>query len=197
MKGLFIVFEGIDGSGKTSVCEYTGKLLKEKGYDVLLTAEPTKGEIGTMIRKGIEGSTQDTEALLFAADRAQHTADITKWMDDGKIVICDRYYASSLAYQSASLGGSASDMRWLRDVNDHIIIEPDVTFLIDVSPEVGLMRAGGRGELSRFEKKGFLASVRKNYLDLANEKGFTVMDGESPIRDNAEKAVNMIERKVK
>lgn len=197
MKGLFVVFEGIDGSGKTSVCEYTGKLLKESGFDVVITAEPTKDPIGTLIRSSIEGITQDAEALLFAADRAQHTVQIKKWVEDGKIVICDRYYASTLAYQSASFEGESSDMEWLRAMNDRIIMEPDITFLIDVSPETGLRRANTRGKLSKFERTDYLGSVRDVYLSLAEEKGFTIMSGESPIPENASKAMEMIISKVK
>lgn len=197
MKGLFVVFEGIDGSGKTSVCEYAGKLLKEAGCDVILTAEPTKDPIGMLIRSSVEGITQDAEALLFAADRAQHTVQIKEWVKAGKVVICDRYYASTIAYQSADFDGESSDIQWLRTINDHIAIDPDLTFLIDVSPETGLMRANTRGKLSKFEKKEYLEKVRSVYLDIAKEKGFTIMSGEEPIQVNASKATEMIIEKVK
>lgn len=195
MTGRFIVFEGIDGSGKSSVCEEVGKILAEDGRDVAVTAEPTTDAIGTLIRKGIEGISPETEALLFVADRSHHTQQIRKWMDDGTTVLCDRYYASTLAYQSAPLDGRSVDMDWLITLNERITIRPDLTFLMDVSPETGLERVKGRGELSRFEKVGYLRQVRDNYLEIAKRDGFIVLNAERPIEDTVGDVLRMIREK--
>jgi len=176
--GKFVVFEGIDGSGKSSVCREVGRILRENGADVVITAEPTDGEIGKIIRAAGPDMPRETEALLFTADRADHTIKIKKWVGEGSIVLCDRYYASTLAYQSVSADGDAPDEEWLRCINDPVIIEPDMTFLLDVSPEKGMSRAETRGILSKFEKTGYLRRVRENYLRIAKEKGFAVIDAE-------------------
>jgi len=172
-KGIFIVFEGIDGSGKSSCMDSVASALKNK--DVIKTAEPTDGEIGMLVRSSAD-ITAEAEALLFVADRAQHTHIIKKWIDDGKIVLCDRYYASTLAYQTASLDGDRADTEWLRTLNDMIITEPDITFLFDIDPEISISRVESRGSKSKFERPEYLKEVRENYLKIAKERGFTVID---------------------
>ena len=177
MKGMFIVFEGIDGSGKSSVC----KRLAKEFDNAVVTAEPTDSEIGMLIRT--MDVSRETEALLFVADRADHTQRIRKWVDEGRIVICDRYYASTLAYQSAPLNGPALPMEWLEALNEKVIMEPDMTFLFDVKPEVGLTRVSSRGQITKFEKQTYLENVRKNYLDIAKRKGFMIIDAERSAND--------------
>jgi len=172
-KGIFIVFEGIDGSGKSSCMDSVASALK--GRDVVKTAEPTDGEIGMLIRSSAN-MTAEAEALLFVADRAQHTHTIKKWIDDGKIVLCDRYYASTLAYQIVSPDGDRVNAEWLRALNDMVITEPDITFLFDIDPEISIERIESRGSKSKFERLGYLKEVRENYLGIAKERGFTVID---------------------
>ncbi|MBR4686105.1 MAG: dTMP kinase, partial [Candidatus Methanomethylophilaceae archaeon] len=114
MKGAFIVFEGADGAGKSSLCKRVAEWLTAKGRDVVLTAEPTHEGIGAFIRSGNAGGiSQRTEALLFVADRNDHTEKIMRMVEEGKIVLSDRYFASTVAYQSARLDGDASDRDWL------------------------------------------------------------------------------------
>ncbi|MCL1983843.1 MAG: dTMP kinase [Methanomassiliicoccaceae archaeon] len=173
-KGVFIVFEGIDGSGKSSCMAGVASEL-EKDHNVAVTAEPTKSEIGMLIRSSPD-VTAEAEALLFAADRAQHTQQIKEWMEDGRIVLCDRYYASTLAYQSANLNGRSADIRWLTDIHTGVIIRPDLTLLFDIDPEIGLERIAPRGEVSKFERLEYLKEVRKNYLVIAEKDRFKVMD---------------------
>lgn len=192
MKGLFVVFEGIDGSGKSSVCGAVGGILKEKGLETVITAEPTTDEIGMLIRNGIEGITREAEALLFVADRAMHTSKMADWIEDGAIVLCDRYYASTLAYQAAPMDGKALDGQWLWKLNEPVIREPDITFLMDVSPEIGLRRVGARGELSKFERSDYLNAVRDNYLKMADSKGFIVMDAERPMDETVNEVIEII-----
>ena len=196
-RGVFAVFEGIDGSGKSSVCRAVSEMLSAGGIMTVLTAEPTRNEIGMLIRSGkVKYITDETEALLFVADRAQHTVQIEEWVSEGLTVICDRYYASTLAYQAAPLNGRALDMDWLIAMNDKVTAEPDVTFLLDISPEKGLKRIDKRGELSKFEKLEYLKAVRNNYLGIAEKKGFKVIDAERPFDDIVNEVYQTIKKKV-
>ena len=103
-----------------------------------------------------------------------HTEQVKKWMDEGYDVLCDRYFASTLAYQSAA----GMDIGWLRSINSKAIIEPDVTILMDIDPEISLKRVSQRGEISRFEKLDYLRKVRKAYLDIAGEFSFEIIDAD-------------------
>jgi len=172
-KGLFIVFEGIDGSGKSSCMASVAEALKRK--NVIVTSEPTRSKIGMLIRSSPE-SLPETEALLFTADRAEHTAEIKKWIAENKIVLCDRYFASTVAYQSSKLNGRSADTQWLLRMNEKVIIQPDLTLLFDIDPEKGLERVESRGEKSKFERLEFLSEVRKNYLKLAKKFDFVIID---------------------
>jgi dTMP kinase len=171
-KGLFIVFEGIDGSGKSSCIRSIADALKN---NVIVTSEPTRSEIGMLIRSSND-IIPETEALLFTADRAEHTLEIKKWIEEKKTVLCDRYYASTVAYQSAEMNGRSVDMHWLLRINLKVIIHPDVTFLFDIDPVKGLERVESRGEKSKFERLEYLREVRKNYLRLAKKFNFVVID---------------------
>ena len=146
-----------------------------KKSNVIVTSEPTKGKIGTVIRSSPE-LLPETEALLFTADRAEHTAEIKKWLDGNNIVLCDRYYASTVAYQSAKLDGRSADRHWLMRMNLNVIIEPDVTFLFDIDPEKGLERVESRGSKSKFERLEYLREVRRNYLKIAKKHNFVIID---------------------
>ena len=103
-------------------------MLSEKGYSVVLTAEPTHDRIGRIIRTGaIPGISQATEALLFAADRSDHTEAMERWAEEGKIVICDRYFASTIAYQSSGLDGADVDRGWLLAVSERFVGVPYIS----------------------------------------------------------------------
>ena len=194
MVGLFVVFEGIDGSGKSSVCRSVKKSLEAEDENVIITAEPTDSDIGRMIRNG-ENFTPETEALLFVADRACHTVEIKKWVGKGLIVLCDRYYASTLAYQAASLGKDV-DLEWLTTINEKVSIEPDLTFLLDVDPIKGLDRVGKRGETSRFEHLEYQKKVRENYLEIAEKRGFTIIDASKGRRTVASEVLKIIRKRL-
>ncbi|MFA6679928.1 MAG: dTMP kinase [Candidatus Methanomethylophilaceae archaeon] len=194
MVGLFVVFEGIDGSGKSSVCRSVKKILEAEDENVIITAEPTDSDIGRMIRNG-ENFTPETEALLFVADRACHTVEIKKWVGKGLIVLCDRYYASTLAYQAASLGKDV-DLEWLTTINEKVSIEPDLTFLLDVDPIKGLDRVGKRGETSRFEHLEYQKKVRENYLEIAEKRGFTIIDASKGRRTVASEVLKIIRKRL-
>jgi dTMP kinase len=195
MSGAFIVFEGADGAGKSTLCERIAKGLESRGLDVVRTAEPTHEGIGAFIRSGSAGEiSQRTEALLFVADRNDHTEWMEKQVSEGKIVLCDRYFASTVAYQSARLNGDASDMDWLIRINDEFIDIPDAIILLDVDPEVGMGRVGSRGEeISKFERLDFQKQVRSNYLALAKEYGFDVIDASKGPDEVFDEAMKIIE----
>lgn len=194
MSGAFIVFEGADGAGKSSLCSRIKDELSRKGFDVVLTAEPTHERIGAFIRDGsVKDISQRTEALLFVADRNDHTEKIMELVSQGKIVLCDRYFSSTVAYQSARLNGDASDRDWLIEINSQFIQKPDLTILLDIDPEVGMGRVGSRGEeISKFEKLDFQNQVRSNYLELAEEFGFDVVDASEPQDAVFEKVMKIV-----
>ena len=178
MEGAFIVFEGVDGSGKSTVCRRVASQLESEGRKVILTAEPTHEGIGAFIRSGSAGDiSQSTEALLFVADRNDHTEKMMEWVSEGAVVLCDRYFASTVAYQSAKLDGDGTDRDWLLSINSRFTSGPDATILLDIDPSESLRRVGVRGEgVSKFERLDFLEQVRSNYLRLAKEYGFSVVD---------------------
>ncbi|MDN5357980.1 MAG: dTMP kinase [Candidatus Methanomethylophilaceae archaeon] len=177
MAGRFIVFEGIDGAGKSTLINRVSEILGSEGVSTVVTAEPTDGPVGKLIRSGaVKCISQDAEALLFTADRACHTAEIIKWKDEGKTVLCDRYYASTMAYQSANFNGTESKKEWLKELNRPVIIEPDITILLDVDPEEGMRRVGARGARSKYEVAVYLERVRENYRQIAEEYGFRIID---------------------
>lgn len=161
-KGLFIVIEGIDGSGKGTQARLLHGWLKERKYDVLFTSEPTDSMVGSVIRKNLRGGGLDatTEALLFAADREIHNSEIRSGIEDGKIVLSDRYVYSSLAYQGAR--GLNED--WIKNINRSTIV-PDLLIILDISPEIAIKRVNNRKRREEyFENVEFLKRVREIYL---------------------------------
>ena len=173
-RGLFIVIEGVDGTGKTTLAEGLQSRLSDLGMRSVLTAEPTDGPVGSLLRKGVTDNPK-AEALLFVSDRAMHTDEMMEHVRNGETVICDRYYASTLAYQAAS--GKGVDESWLRALNDEVIARPDFVFLLDADPEMCSRRIDSRGEeRSRFERLEYQKLVRENYLRIAEEDDFTIID---------------------
>ena len=195
MRGAFIVFEGIDGTGKTTLCNSVAGKLRESGRDVVTTAEPTHEGIGALIRSGsVKDISQRTESLLFLADRSHHTEQIARWIEEGKVVLCDRYFASTIAYQSSKLKGDGIDRGWLLDASSPFIGVADLTFLLDMDPEVSLHRVGVRGEeISKFEDKALLEQVRSEYLALSEEFGFDVVDASMPAERVADAVMKRIQ----
>lgn len=181
--GLFIDFEGLDGSGAPIQASLLSGILAKEGYRVHLTKEPTNYLIGGLIRGFLTKewkTTPECQQLLFAADRAQHLErDIIPKIASGKIVITDRYAFSSVAY-----GSLDSDPDWIEKINEKFIV-PDVVFLIKVRPKVCALRMkdGDYGlELFREEQK--LTQVWKTYEKLSKKyKNFYIINGE---RDETE-----------
>ncbi|MCL2642888.1 MAG: dTMP kinase [Candidatus Bathyarchaeota archaeon] len=139
MKGVFICIEGLDGSGKSTQAKLLTKKLCKAGYPAVFTAEPSQGKIGKFIRKRLfeqERLPPTVEALLFAADRIEHVQTIIiPALEEGKIVISDRYVHSSFTYQ----GSAGLDLSWIEAINANAKT-PDLSLFIDVTPEVVLER---------------------------------------------------------
>lgn len=186
LRGRFIVFEGVDGSGKSTVARLAYERLLAEGKDCVLTAEPSESWLGEAVRKANRSGTDDlAEALLFLADRAEHSKEMREMVAQGKWVLCDRYYASTLAYQTALLKGRLPDpMAWLLNINLPIIERPDVTFFFAIRPEVSLERLNGRAGLTKFEKLDFLREVDENYRKVEKmDDTFFHIDAERPLDD--------------
>jgi len=143
-KGCLIVFEGIEGSGKTTASVNLQKYLTSRGYKAKWTREPTRSKIGMLIEDILTGQmavAEEAIPLLFAADRADHTKRIIMpWIKRGYIVIGDRYLHSSLAYQKSGME-KAFNPDWLKKINKYAL-DPNLIIFLDISPEEGLSRIG-------------------------------------------------------
>ena len=173
---MFITLEGPEGSGKTTAVEFAVKALEEKGYKIVRTREPGGTPIAEQIRdvildKANTNMDPRTEALLYAASRRQHLVEkVWPALKEGKIVICDRYLDSSLAYQGGARGLGIEN---ILNVNMFATENtfPDITLLFDITPEEGLKRisANANREVNRLdlEKLDFHHKVRNTFLELA------------------------------
>lgn len=179
---LFIVFEGIDGAGLSTHSHLLYEYLLERGYNVVLTKEPTDGLIGGLIRACLRGEWKTdpmTLQLLFVADRSHHVNNfILPALERGKIVISDRYMFSSIAYGTVSYG----DYEWLKMINSKFPI-PDIILVLDVPVEVALQRI----KRTRFGFELFenakLEEVRNVFYRIANEYGGLIVSTNRPVKE--------------
>jgi dTMP kinase len=175
--GVFIVFEGIDGSGKSTHIKLLAEELRGRGLHVLETSEPSKDRIGIFIREYAERNgdrfTLETETLLFAADRYEHVKQvIAPALERGQIVISDRYFYSSIAYQ----GATGIDLDWIREMN-RFAPRPDVGILLDITPEHSLERVNDRAK-TVFEVSDYLRKVRDIYLGMVEQGELVRIDAD-------------------
>jgi len=179
----FVTFEGIDGSGKSTISKLVYKKMKKDGYDVVLTFEPTDSYIGKMVQRCIQTNSDPfITAFTFIADRIDHCKKIKKWLEAGKTVLCDRYAESTYAYQGAQLEGKIDKpIFWLKDLSKNRILTPDRTFVFVIDPEESLNRIQHRDKLIPFEKKKFLEKVHNNYLKLSKDERFLKLDATKDI----------------
>lgn len=179
----FITFEGIDGSGKSTISKKVFEKLKKEGYDAVWTYEPTETWLGKQVKKSIETENDPfVTAFTFTADRIIHGKKINKWLSKGKIVLCDRYAESTYAYQGAQMQEQIDNpIKWLKELAEDKIPTPDRTFLFNITPEEALSRIQHRDNLIPFEKQKFLEKVQKNYLKLSNTKRFKKIDASKKI----------------
>ncbi|OGC11209.1 dTMP kinase [candidate division WOR-1 bacterium RIFOXYA12_FULL_52_29] len=170
---MFITFEGPEGCGKSTHSQLLKTYLENKGLVVVQTREPGGTPLGVKLRAILLEKSgpidQLAEASLFFADRAEHVAGvILPALKSGKCVICDRFLDSTLAYQIGGRGLPEDLIRFM-NMEASFGVRPDLTFLLDIPPEVGLERAKNKGAADRFEREGmaFHTRVREKYLALA------------------------------
>lgn len=194
----FVTFEGIDGSGKTTVSRVVAETLRSRGHSVFLTSEPTTGWLGEVVRRGIQEDVNVlSESFLFLADRAAHVPLIRSHVERGELVLCDRYVDSTYAYQGARLVGVVRDpVGFLKDASRGWVLPPDLTILLRVPPQLAIERIKDRPSRIRFEDLALLRRVAANYDRLAKARRFVVLDGTRPAEDVSENAVSAIERRV-
>lgn len=176
MRGKFITIEGTDGSGKSTQIELLMDYLRKKGADVIFTREPGGTQISEKIREiilDVDNSemTGITEALLYAAARSQHVEEkIIPALEAGKIIICDRFVDSSIAYQGAARGLGAEKIMGINEAALHGIM-PDMTLFFDLSPEKGILRKKNERALDRLEKEkmDFHEKVYEGYKNLCKK----------------------------
>ena len=177
--GLFIAFEGLDGSGLSTRAKILSDWFKKEGYSTIFTKEPTSSLIGGVIRVALKKEWKTdpkTLQLLFAADRSHHLQrDVIPALGDGKVVITDRYLFSSIAYGSLEI-----ERKWLEDLYSNFL-KPDITFFIDTDPKICIERIQSeRFGFELFEEEKKLRSVRKVYLELAEKYKFIKRNGTVP-----------------
>ena len=183
--GCFVTFEGVEGSGKTSLCKNVAEKLLARGFDVVLTREPGATPLGAILRELILDPSKPhpmptAELFLFAADRAQHVAEVIKpAFNRGALILCDRFVHSTLAYQGYGRGLPLEQLRKLNEVASDGMM-PSTVLLLDLPAEAGLARASARSGTAnptaadgwnRFEadELAFHRKVRDGFLSLAKD----------------------------
>lgn len=202
MKGLFISFEGNDGSGKSSAIKAVYNKLQELGYDVVLSREPGGSKIAEKIRELIldkdnTGMDDWTEALLYAASRREHVQKtILPAINNGKIILCDRFLDSSLAYQGRARGLGLDNVYNINQYATNGLL-PDLTLFVCVKPEVGMARIKKNArDMDRLEleKMDFHHQVYEGYLELCDKfkNRIVQIDGEMNQEEVAKKSIQVV-----
>lgn len=190
----FIVFDGMDGAGKGEMISRLKKYLEDKGEKVLVTKEPTDGEYGKQIQeilKKEKNPLKSAEKLLtlFVQDREEHVVEMEKF--EG-IVICDRYYYSTIAFQ----GAQGIDVEKLIGANINFKT-PDIAFILDLDPELAMERIGKRGDpKEKFEELEFMKQLRDIYLQLENalDDPIVIIDASGSIEEVFEQIKKEVEK---
>ncbi len=202
MNGLF-VFEGVEGSGKTTLIEAVQHALTTKKIPTSRTREPGGSNLGTKIRELLlESSEQNTkiaplsELLLFCADRSQHLTEVIKPLIQQKtLVLCDRFIYSTIAYQ---VYGRGIDPKLVNSLNEIVLsgFKPNGVILLDIDPSLSFKRVSARGAKDRFEKEdeSFHQKIRKGYLEIAkaNKDLFLVLDANKTTEELSELTLKFI-----
>ncbi len=194
--GIFITFEGGEGSGKTTQVSILYKYLVSKGVPVVRTREPGGTELGDQVRRLVlNGSDADfkidprTELFLYLASRSQHIIEVIRpALTAGKVVLCDRFTDATIAYQGDGRGLPKKEVKQMAKFASYGI-EPDLTFLLDINVKEGLARLSGRKELNRLdlETVQFHEAVYRGYLTLAedNPSRIEVIDARGTIEETS------------
>lgn len=197
LKG-FVTFEGIDGSGKTTVSRLVAETLEARGEKIFRTGEPTRLWTGDAVRRAYKDDVGPVaESFLFLADRAAHQEEIRRHLDAGELVLCDRYADSTYAYQGARLEGVADrPIAFLQRATRPWALTPDLTLLLRIPPELGLRRIADRPDRVRFEELRFLRKVAANYEVLSKSRRYVVLDAREKEDVVAAHAIVAIERRL-
>lgn len=187
--GTFIVIEGADGAGTTTISKRVSEELESR-----LTFEPTDKKIGEKVDEIIssEDYTPESTALSFASDRMIHLEErIIPWLEQGLTVITDRYYHSSIVYQPIM----GADRDWVEQINREAI-KPDLTIILDISAEIGRERIGERGpDGNIFEEMTFQEKVVKKYRELAEDEDVVIIDASKPEQEVFESVLEELENR--
>lgn len=188
-KGAFIVIEGLDGSGKTTQAKILARKLRES-HNAIYTAEPSQGKIGAFIRKrilyGEKRPLVSVEALLFAADRIDHIEnEVQPALNEGKLVVSDRYIYSSLSYQ----GSAGLKLEWIETINE-LSRKPDLAIFIDVAPEIVLRRL--KRKKSVMENLEIQRKVRDIYLKFVEKGELICINGDKPKNEVAKEVLAVV-----
>jgi len=177
-RGFFICIEGLDASGKTTQARRLVRNLRRRGFEAVYTTEPSSGEIGRFIRSRIlqrrKRVPSIVEALLFAVDRIDHVERRIKLaLQEGKVVVCDRYVFSSIAYQ----GATGLNMKWIEEIN-RAVIPPDLAIYLDVPAEVVVKRM--KRKRSVMERLQVQRRVQEVYMKLVQSGRLTPINANRP-----------------
>jgi len=191
-KGFFICVEGLDGCGKTTQTKLLVRKMRKMGWDAVYTAEPSRGKIGKFIKKyclqGEKRTFPIVEALLFAADRFEHVErEVIPALNEGKIVVSDRYVYSSLAYQ----GAAGLDLKWIEMINEHAI-RPDLAIFVDVEPEAVIKRL--KPKKSVMENLETQRKVREVYVKFVEKEELVRIDGNKSKKEVADYVLKVVLR---
>lgn len=189
-KGVLIAIEGIDGAGKSTQAEILKERLKKRGFDVILLKEPTSSKWGKKIKeisKKTKSMDPFEELELFIKDREFNVRkNILPALKEKKIVIIDRYYISTIAYQ----GARGIDKEIIKERNEKFAPKPDIIFILDIDPEESLQRIKREREIL-FEEEKFLGEVRKNFLQIKINQTY-VIDAKLSVDEIANKIENLV-----
>ncbi|MBW0454361.1 MAG: dTMP kinase [Candidatus Kinetoplastibacterium crithidii] len=198
VSGKFITFDGIDGAGKSTQAYWLANFLRSKGIDLILTREPGGTKLGENIRDLILNIDMlvETETLLLFAARFEHFKTIIEpSLLSGKWVICDRFIDATYAYQGY---GKKLDISLIKDLESWVnfSLQPDITFLFDISFEVMNLRFANNKNLDKFEKKNklFFDNIRRGYINRAemNSKRIKIIDATNSINEIQTEIINYI-----
>ncbi len=201
MEGIFITLEGIEGSGKSTQAELLKEFLVGIGFKVVLTREPGGSPIGEKVRgilldRSNCGMEPMTELLLYEASRYQHVTEVIRpALEQGKVVICDRFFDASTAYQGYGRGIEIDTVNRLNLIATNGL-KADLTIVLDLPVEIGLKRIGSQLDRIEGERAEFHERVRRGYLEIAEDEPerVKVVDGSGSIEDTFARVRSIVER---
>ena len=196
-QGLFIVLEGIDGTGKSTQAKRLGEWFRQRGREVVLSREPTDGPWGKKLRESASTGrlSPEDELEYFLNDRQQHVNEVIQpALDAGKVVILDRYYFSTMAYQ----GARGFDPVEIRARNEAFAPEPDLLLILDLDVDTAHQRIGHRGDsTNEFEKHESLTRCRDIFLSLKDEAFVRVIDSNADLETVTQRILTAVESAIR